>query len=323
MPKNVVIIPASGWTYFNNSSSQTVGQLIVDPITEEFVISGTSLNLESSTLINVGSGSGDVYIGDGLTSTNIIFEQNGSIKGNSSPLQLTLGSTTDYVKISTNGQFDLLGIVSASTPSNTLSYNPSTGRVTYSTISSSFTGGTVSGATRFTGGLSANTISATTITSIGGNIVTKISSGVDSSGNTTAGAFTVLSSVIILANTFTTGDVVSFKVRMRKSGTNGTVNYRISANTTLNLTGSQTIGVFNAGATIVYGELGRTLIIKGATSEVFNTSITNVQSDVTTSISSVSSVSVDWTVDQYIMFNINQSSALDTTNISYYSINKI
>ena len=195
---------------------------------------------------------------------------------------------------------------------------------TYQNLPSfTFTGGTVSGATNFTGGLSANTISATTITSIGGNIVTKISSGVDSSGNTTAGAFTVLSSVIILANTFTTGDVVSFKVRMRKSGTNGTVNYRISANTTLNLTGSQTIGVFNAGTTIVYGELGRTLIIKGATSEVFNTSITNVQSDVTTSISSVSSVSVDWTVDQYIMFNINQSSALDTTNISYYSINKI
>ena len=181
----------------------------------------------------------------------------------------------------------------------------------------------VSGNTLIQGSLTANTISATTITTIGGNIVTKISSGVDSSGNTTAGAFTVLSSVIVLANTFTTGDVVSFKVRMRKSGTNGTVNYRISTNTTLSLTGSQTIGVFNAGTTIVYGELGRTLIIKGATSEVFNTSITNVQSDVTTSTSSVSSVSVDWTVNQYIMFNINQASALDTTNISYYSINKI
>ena len=160
--------------------------------------------------------------------------------------------------------------------------------------------------------------------SVGTNlIVPRISSGVDSSGNTTTGAFTIVSSVVVSANTFTTGDTVSFKVRIRKSATNGTVNYRISSNTTLNLTGSQTVGVFNAGATIVYGELERTLIVKGATSEVFNTSITNVQSDVTTSTSSVSSLSIDWTVDQYIMFNINQSSASDTTTISYYSIRKI
>ncbi len=154
-------------------------------------------------------------------------------------------------------------------------------------------------------------------------IVPRISSGVDSPGNTTSGAFTIVSSVIISANTFTAGDVVSFKMRMRKSGTNGTVNYRISANSTLNLTGSQTVGVFNAGATIVYGELERTLVVKGATSEVFNTSITNVQSDVTTSTSAVSSLSIDWTINQYIMFNVNQSSNLDTTNISYYSILEI
>jgi hypothetical protein len=154
-------------------------------------------------------------------------------------------------------------------------------------------------------------------------IVPRISSGVDSSGNTTTGAFTIVSSVVVSANTFTTGDTVSFKMRIRKSATNGTVNYRINSNTTLNLTGSQTVGVFNAGATIVFGELERTLIVKGATSEVFNTSITNAQSDVTTSTSSVSSLSIDWTVDQYIMFNVNQSSASDTTNISYYSIRKI
>lgn len=110
---------------------------------------------------------------------------------------------------------------------------------------------------------------------------------------------------------------------MRKSGTNGTVNYRISANSSLNLTGSQTVGVFNAGATIVYGELSRTLVVKGATSEVFNSSITNTQNDIITSTSAVSSLSIDWTVNQYIMFNVNQASNLDTTNISYYSIRKI
>jgi hypothetical protein len=137
MPKNVVIIPASGLTYFNNTASQTIGQILVDPVTEEFLISGATLNLDAVTSVNVGSGYGDVYIGDGITPTNIIFEENGSIKGDGSAIELTLGSSTDYVKISSNGQFDLIGVASASTPSNILSYNPATSRVTYSPYSSS------------------------------------------------------------------------------------------------------------------------------------------------------------------------------------------
>jgi hypothetical protein len=183
MPKNVVIIPASGWTYFNNSSSQTIGQLIVDPITEEFLISGNTLNLEGTTSVNVGNGYGDIYIGNGITPTNIIFDQSGEIKGDGNSLQLTFGSSTDYVKISTNGQFDLLGIVSASTTSNLLSYNPSTNRVNYTPLSTLFSFGNVllnsisgntligksidtgeklqvSGNTLINGGLTATTITA-------------------------------------------------------------------------------------------------------------------------------------------------------------------
>jgi hypothetical protein len=174
--------------------------------------------------------------------------------------------------------------------------------------------------TLYTNNIISGSISATTYQ---GNVVTRFSDSIDSTGNTTTGAFTILKSIIIPANTYTTGDTVVFKVRVRKNATNGTMNYRISTNTTLNLTGSQTIGVFNAGATIVFGELLRVVSIKGANSEVFNTSITNVTDDSTTSTSAVSSLSINWTVDQYIMFNINQSSASDTTNISYYSINKI
>lgn len=131
MPKNVVIIPASGLTYFNNTASQTIGQILVDPVTEEFLISGATLNLDAVTSVNVGSGYGDVYIGDGITPTNIIFEENGSIKGDGTAIELTLGSSTDYVKISSNGQFDLIGVASAATSNSILSYNSSTNRVNY------------------------------------------------------------------------------------------------------------------------------------------------------------------------------------------------
>lgn len=174
--------------------------------------------------------------------------------------------------------------------------------------------------TLYTNNIISGSMSATTYQ---GNVVTRFSDSIDSTGNTTAGAFTILKSMTIPANTYTTGDTVVFKFRVRKNATNGTMNYRISTNTTLSLTGSQTLGVFNAGATIVFGELSRVLSIKGATSEVFNTSITNVTDDSTTSTSAISSLSINWSVNQFIMFNINQASALDTTNISYYSITKI
>jgi hypothetical protein len=223
-----------------------------------------------------------------------------------------------------NNAINIFGItqLTGGTYSNgTATFTNSTGGTfTVTGIASQFTGGTVTGGTNFTGGLTANTISATTYQ---GNVVTRFSDSIDSTGNTTAGAFTILKSMTIPANTYTTGDTVVFKFRVRKNATNGTMNYRISTNTTLSLTGSQTLGVFNAGATIVFGELSRVLSIKGATSEVFNTSITNVTNDSTTSTSAISSLSINWSVNQFIMFNINQASALDTTNISYYSITKI
>jgi len=184
-------------------------------------------------------------------------------------------------------------------------------------------GGTVTGATNFTGGLSANTISATTIYANGGNVVTKISSGIDSTGNTTTGSYQLVQSVLIPANTITTGDVVLFKARYRKVGANAAANYRITVNTTLNLTGAQIVGQFNSGLTILYLELSRTAAVKGGTTEVFNTSVTNVQDDVTQSTIAVTNLTIDWTINQYVMYSILNSSASDTTFVSYYSITEI
>jgi hypothetical protein len=174
-----------------------------------------------------------------------------------------------------------------------------------------------------TGGFSATTISATTISSRGGNVVTKISSGIDSTGNTTTGSYQLVQSVFVPANTISTGDVVLFKARYRKVGANAAANYRITVNTTLNLTGAQIVGQFNSGLTILYTDLSRTAAVKGGTTEVFNTSITNVQDDVNTSTSAVSTLTIDWTVNQYVMYSILNSSSADTTFVSYYSVNEI
>ena len=189
-------------------------------------------------------------------------------------------------------------------------------------------GGTVNGNLTVTGSTSlqditATTISATTIYANGGNVVTKISSGIDSTGNTTTGSYQLVQSVLIPANTIKNGDVVLFKARYRKVGANAAANYRITVNTTLNLTGAQIVGQFNSGLTILYTDLSRTAAVKGGTTEVFNTSITNVQDDVNTSTSAVTTLTIDWTVNQFVMYSILNSSALDTTFVSYYSISEI
>jgi hypothetical protein len=174
-----------------------------------------------------------------------------------------------------------------------------------------------------TGGLTGTTISATTISSRGGNVVTKISSGIDSTGNTTTGSYQLVQSVLIPANTITNGDVVLFKARYRKVGANAAANYRIVVNTTLNLTGAQIVAQFNSGLTILYTDLSRTAAVKGGTTEVFNTSITNVQDDVDTSTSAVTTLTIDWTVNQFVMYSILNASSADTTFVSYYSVNEI
>ncbi len=183
--------------------------------------------------------------------------------------------------------------------------------------------GAFSGTSMYVTGITATTISATTIYANGGNVVTKISSGIDSTGNTTTGSYQLVQSVLIPANTIKNGDVVLFKARYRKVGANAAANYRITVNTTLNLTGAQIVGQFNSGLTILYLELSRTAAVKGGTTEVFNTSVTNVQDDVTQSTIAVTNLTIDWTINQYVMYSILNSSASDTTFVSYYSITEI
>ena len=45
--------------------------------------------------------------------------------------------------------------------------------------------------------------------------------------------------------------------------------------------------------------------------------------NITTSTSAVTTLTIDWTVNQYVMYSILNSSASDTTFVSYYSINEI
>jgi hypothetical protein len=82
---------------------------------------------------------------------------------------------------------------------------------TYPNLSISFTGGTIPSATRFTGGLSANTISATTYQ---GNLVTSINAGTNITISQSTGAVTINSTGggggASLGLVYTTGNNLNF-----------------------------------------------------------------------------------------------------------------
>jgi hypothetical protein len=132
---------------------------------------------------------------------------------------------------------------------------------------------------------------------------------------------------LITANTFAAGDIIRVNYRTKKVGGNGTQTLRIYANTTANLSGSPVLlGIFtNAGAiSFTTNQMLRHLVIKSSTvnTEIFSTSFTTNASDYGL-FNSIISVIVNWTVDQYLVFAVQNSGSTDTNAGSFYLIEKL
>lgn len=85
MAKDVRIVPGDGTIIFNNAAGTGSGKL---------ELSGDDLVFSNAVGdVLFGDTDSDVYIGDGVSNVDIVFEQNGSIRGeDGSSVTLTLGS---------------------------------------------------------------------------------------------------------------------------------------------------------------------------------------------------------------------------------------
>ena len=93
MAKDVIITPADGDIQFENTTGTEAGK--IEQSGDDLVLS----NAVGDILI--GDGTSDVYIGDGAANVDIVFEQNGSIRGEAgSSVDITLGSSDTDVIIS-------------------------------------------------------------------------------------------------------------------------------------------------------------------------------------------------------------------------------
>ena len=92
MAKDVLITPGDALIQFSSSAGTGSGQILADD-NNNLVIS----NLVGDVLL--GDGASDVFIGDGTNNVDIVFEQNGEIRDDTTGKSITLGSKTTNIFI--------------------------------------------------------------------------------------------------------------------------------------------------------------------------------------------------------------------------------
>jgi len=151
--------------------------------------------------------------------------------------------------------------------------------------------------------------------------VSKWQSAVDGTSVANTLTITPTYSQLIPAGTFVAGDVVKLEYRWTSPGakTSATSAY-IYVNTSNSLSGATQLAINTGGATGRTLQTERMLSVKGATTKTVNPA-TSASTDVG-GAAAMTAHTIDWTVDQYILFAIGHSVADQTSFGDFYKITK-
>lgn len=135
---------------------------------------------------------------------------------------------------------------------------------------------------------------------------------------------TILNSVLIPANTFKIYDIVGIQTRIRKTTTTSTVVLNVRIGPTLNTSQTLAATFTSALASHTFIPLDRRLSIQSSTStKVLNTSLSFSSEYAGNFTSDVSSLSINWTVNNYIIVTGRSSSSTNTLNCGYIYLDLI
>lgn len=223
---------SNGTTTFTNNTGGTFTVTgFLTGTTDTFTTGGTfnnntkilSLNNNTGGTVNI-TGFTDIYVsGATFTGTTLTLsrsENQSNITATIPTLSLSGAMSSMTFNIATSGSFSAATYLGLPTDvrvtggtyvGSTITFTNNTGgtfTVTGITSSTEFTGGTVTGSTNFTGGLSANTISATTYSNLPTDI--RVTGGTYNNGvatftNNTGGTFNVTGFFTSSNDTFVTG----------------------------------------------------------------------------------------------------------------------
>jgi hypothetical protein len=130
-------------------------------------------------------------------------------------------------------------------------------------------------------------------------------------------ANTILQSLRVPAGTYAPGTVVHILFRGVKSGTAGAATFRLYLNTSVSLTGAQQIVQQNAAAATAFFQAERSLNVISATNTQMTSTASTVPSDTVLTATAVSSLNINWTVDQYFFTACTLANAGDTVTSNF------
>jgi hypothetical protein len=132
-------------------------------------------------------------------------------------------------------------------------------------------------------------------------------------------------SQLIPANTFTVDDILQIKARLVKTGGAGGVSLRVYVNSADSLTSPAPILIITSSTAAIgqtYNGIDRNAIIKSATNTQTAQATGSIQTDAVVGNGIQTNSNINWAVDQYIIFAMQNGSAADSSALSYFQIQK-
>lgn len=123
------------------------------------------------------------------------------------------------------------------------------------------------------------------------------------------------SGILIPANTVKPGDILRVVFVLTKSVANGETRIRMKTNISNQLSGAVLLTDLQVSATIRWIKVERDFLIKESTTEGMSTNATSANTDVQSNTQVINSVSIDWTIDQYLMLSVANVSSSDTVTL--------
>lgn len=134
---------------------------------------------------------------------------------------------------------------------------------------------------------------------------------------------TIMSQSLIPANTFAAGDVVEIRARATRPIGTGSFTTRIYLNTSITLSGATVVGTYQS--TNIFNQFCRTLVIRTPTnSEVYlATATTAGTDDLSNTGTTITNISNNWAVDQYMLFALQHGTTFNSGSLSFFKIFKL
>tara|TARA_R110000868_G_scaffold199747_1_gene446359 strand:- start:1475 stop:2254 length:780 start_codon:yes stop_codon:yes gene_type:complete len=137
----------------------------------------------------------------------------------------------------------------------------------------------------------------------------------------------IMDSVLIPSGTLAANDILNFVIVTTKGGTAAGMTARLKANATAVLAGATTISTTSAtAATVLWMKIGKEMVFKNslASQFVFAATLTNPSSDIRNDITTAgTSLTIDFTVDQYLIVSLQVLNGADTGSLSSWYIEVI